>query len=152
MKLIENIQALPARGRLMAIDHGTRRIGVAVTDTDRTLAQPLETLNAQKLKLVKRRLGILLESYHISALIIGYPYEMDGREGPRCQSVRAFVRNIEPAFDVPYMYWDERLSSDAATDYLKDAGVSAADRIKRIDEAAAAVILESLLKHEREAR
>lgn len=146
MALIRSIQELPKRGRLMAIDHGTRRIGLAVTDAERKLAQPLETLSAQKPRSTIERLALLTQSYHVSALIIGYPLEMDGREGPRCQSVRAFVRNLEPHIHLPMLYWDERLSSAAAADVLQSAGLSSAQRIQKIDEAAAAIILQSLLQ------
>ncbi len=145
MTILKTIDELPSHGRLMGIDHGTRRIGLAVTDAERKLAQPLETLNAKRPQAAFQRLQRLVQSHHIKALIVGYPYEMDGREGPRCQSVRAFVRNIEPMVEVPVLYWDERLSSAAAKDYLQDAGLSSKQRIERIDEAAAAVILENLL-------
>jgi putative Holliday junction resolvase len=145
MAIIKHIEELPVRGRLLGVDHGRRRIGLAITDAERKLAQPLETLNAQRAQSAFQRLKTLVQSHHIKALIIGYPLEMDGREGPRCQSVRAFVRNIESMVDVPILYWDERLSSAAAKDYLQEAGLSNEQRISRIDQAAAAVILESLL-------
>lgn len=147
MTLIHSLADLPARGRLMAIDHGTKRIGLAVTDAERRLAQPLETIRNLALKTNYERIHTLVQSYHVAALIVGYPLEMDGREGPRCQSVRAFVRNIEGAVMVPIMLWDERLSTAAAEDFLRDANLTAAQRMEKIDAAAAAVILQSLLDH-----
>jgi putative holliday junction resolvase len=146
MRQLSSIAELPARGRLMGIDHGTKRIGLAVTDAERSLAKPLETTQQHKISTTLERIRTLIQSHHIAALIVGYPLEMDGREGPRCQSVRAFMRNLEPSLTVPYLYWDERLSSSAASDFLQEAGLSNEQRMERIDAAAAAVILKDALR------
>lgn len=129
----------------MALDHGKKTIGVAISDAERRLAQPVSTIQRTKLMQDIAQLGQLMAEYQPAALIIGYPLNMDGSEGPRCQSVRAFVRELEQHIDRPMLLWDERHSSNAAQEQMIDAGIRAAKREYKIDAAAAAVILESLL-------
>lgn len=143
--LIATKEELPASGRLMALDHGSKTIGVAISDAERRMAQPVETIMCKKFLVDVERLKQLIAAHQPTALIIGYPLNMDGSEGPRCQSVRAFVRNLEAHIDLPMLMWDERLSSAAAEDAMKDAQIRAAQRHAKRDAAAAAMILESLL-------
>ena len=149
--LIKNSDELLASGRLMGLDHGSKTIGVAITDAERRMAQPVETIRCKKFAVDVTRLKALIDEHQPVALIIGYPLNMDGSEGPRCQSVRAFVRNLESHIDLPMLMWDERLSSAAAEDAMKDAELRTAQRHAKRDAAAAAMILESLLAHLTEA-
>ena len=138
-------------GRLMGLDVGTKTIGVATSDVLRTLATPLVTLKRAKLAADLASLGDLAAKHEIKALAIGLPLNMDGSEGPRCQSVRQFAANIAkhgpPALAaLPIVLQDERLSTAAVTrGMIDDYDMSRARRAERVDAAAAAWILESAL-------
>jgi putative Holliday junction resolvase len=138
-------------GRLMALDIGSKTIGVATSDMTRTLATPLTTLKRAKLAVDLKALGDLAERYAAKALVIGLPLNMDGTEGPRCQSVRQFAANIAqhgpPALAaLPVLFQDERLSTAAVTrGMIDDYDMTRAKRAERVDAAAAAWILESAL-------
>ena len=143
--------ALPANGRLMALDVGTKTVGIATSDVLRSLATPLTTLNRGKLAADLATLAELVRKHEVKALVIGLPLNMDGSEGPRCQSVRQFATNIAnhgaPALAaVPVVFQDERLSTAAVTrGMIDDYDMSRAKRAERVDAAAAAWILESAL-------
>ena len=138
-------------GRLMALDLGTKTIGVATSDVLRSLATPLTTLKRSKLAKDLAMLADLVAKHDVKALVIGLPLNMDGSEGPRCQSVRQFAANIErhgpPALAaLPIVLQDERLSTAAVTrGMIEDYDMSRARRAQRVDAAAAAWILESAL-------
>ena len=138
-------------GRLMALDLGTKTIGIATSDVRRTLATPLVTLKRSKLAADLGALGDLAAKHQIKALAIGLPLNMDGSEGPRCQSVRQFAANIErhgpsALAALPIVLQDERLSTAAVTrGMIEDYDMSRARRAERVDAAAAAWILESAL-------
>ena len=138
-------------GRLMALDLGTKTIGIATSDVRRTLATPLVTLKRSKLAADLGALGDLATKHQIKALAIGLPLNMDGSEGPRCQSVRQFAANIErhgpsALAALPIVLQDERLSTAAVTrGMIEDYDMSRARRAERVDAAAAAWILESAL-------
>jgi putative Holliday junction resolvase len=142
--------AVPA-GRLMALDVGSKTIGVATSDALRMLGTPLITLKRTKLAADLERLTELVRKNDIKALVVGLPLNMDGSEGPRCQSVRQFVANIArhgPAdlAHLPVVLQDERLSTAAVTrQMIEDYDMSRAKRAQRIDAGAAAWILESAL-------
>jgi putative holliday junction resolvase len=145
------LKALAPEGRLMALDVGTRTIGVATSDALRMLATPLTTLKRGKLAADLAALAELAKKHEIMALAIGWPLNMDGSEGPRCQSVRQFAANIAnhgpPALAaLPILLQDERLSTAAVTrGMIDDYDMSRAKRAQRVDAAAAAWILESAL-------
>jgi putative Holliday junction resolvase len=138
-------------GRLMALDVGSKTIGVATSDMLRTLARPLTTLKRGKLAADLAALAELAARNEVKALAVGLPLNMDGSEGPRCQSVRQFVTNITnhgpPALAaLPVVFQDERLSTAAVTrGMIEDYDMSRAKRAERVDAAAAAWILESAL-------
>ncbi len=138
---------LPVDGRLIGLDHGSKTIGVALSDALRGMASPLETINKRKFSADVERLKAIVTQEKVAGFVIGYPLNMDGSEGERCQSVRAFVRNLEVHFDLPILLWDERLSSSTATDQMITSGVRAARRSDKIDKIAAAVILQGMLEH-----
>ncbi|HTR84528.1 MAG TPA: Holliday junction resolvase RuvX [Reyranella sp.] len=146
------LKALLVRdGRLMALDVGTKTIGVATSDVLRTLASPLITLRRGKLAVDLAMLADLAAKHEAMALAVGLPLNMDGTEGPRCQSVRQFVTNIAnhapPALAaLPVIFQDERLSTAAVTrGMIDDYDMTRAKRAERVDAAAAAWILESTL-------
>ncbi len=138
-------------GRLMALDVGTKAIGVATSDLLRSLATPLALLKRTKLAGDLAGLAELARKHDVKALVIGLPLNMDGSEGPRCQSVRQFVANIAAhaptdLASLPIVLQDERLSTAAVTrGMIDDYDMSRAKRAERVDAAAAAWILESAL-------
>jgi putative Holliday junction resolvase len=142
---------LPREGRLMALDVGSKTIGIATSDVLRSLATPLTTLKRAKLAVDLAALAELVRKHQARALVIGLPLNMDGTEGPRCQSVRQFATNIAnhgPAelAALPAVFQDERLSTAAVTrGMIDDYDMSRAKRAERVDAAAAAWILESAL-------
>ena len=142
---------LPREGRLMALDVGSKTVGVATSDVLRMLATPLITLKRTKLAADLAALDELTRKHEVKALAVGLPLNMDGTEGPRCQSVRQFVTNIQnhgtPALAaLPIIFQDERLSTAAVTrGMIDDYDMTRAKRAERVDAAAAAWILESAL-------
>ena len=138
-------------GRLMALDVGSKTIGVATSDVLRMLATPLTTVKRAKLAADLAILDELARKHEIRALAVGLPLNMDGTEGPRCQSVRQFVTNIAnhapPALAaLPVVMQDERMSTAAVTrGMIDDYDMSRSKRAERVDAAAAAWILESTL-------
>lgn len=145
------LKSLLGNGRLMALDVGTKTIGIATSDALRMLATPLKTLKRGKLVADLAELDTMVAKNAVTALIVGLPLNMDGTEGPRCQSVRQFAANIAnhgPALlaSLPVVFQDERLSTAAVTrGMIDDYDMSRAKRAERVDAAAAAWILESAL-------
>jgi len=139
------LKTLVPAGRLMALDVGTKTIGIATSDALRMLATPLTTLKRCKLTVDLAALAELAKKHEIKALAIGLPLNMDGTEGPRVQSTRAFVRNLVPLTDLPIVFWDERMSTLAVTRTLLDADASRAKRAAVVDKMAAAYILQGAL-------
>lgn len=136
---------LPEHGALAGLDLGTRTIGIAVSDTFRDVATPLTTLKRTKFTKDAAALIDALKSRDIAALILGLPLNMDGSEGPRVQSTRAFARNLAPLWGKPITFWDERLSTVAAERALLEADTSRRRRAEVIDHVAAAYILQGAL-------
>lgn len=150
-QLKEILAANPRGGRVMALDVGSKTIGIATSDLLRTLATPLATLKRGKLAVDLAALAELAAKHEVKALAIGLPLNMDGTEGPRCQSVRQFAANIvahgpRALAALPVAFQDERLSTAAVTrGMIDDYDMSRAKRAERVDAAAAAWILESAL-------
>jgi len=142
---------LPPEGRLMALDVGSKTIGIATSDATRSLATPLTTLKRARLAADLVALADLALKHDAKALLIGLPLNMDGSEGPRCESVRQFAANLArhapPGLAaLPVAFQDERLSTLAVTrGMIDDYDMSRAKRARRVDAAAAAWILESAL-------
>ncbi len=143
---VEDFAAALAPGQALAgLDLGTRTIGVAVSDRMRAVATPLETIRRRKFGQDAARLLELIERREIGGIVLGLPRNMDGSEGPRAQSTRAFARNLARLTDLPITYWDERLSTVAAERALIEADTSRARRAEVIDHVAAGFILQGAL-------
>ncbi|MEI4470754.1 Holliday junction resolvase RuvX [Frigidibacter sp. MR17.24] len=127
------------------LDLGTKTIGVAVSDRMRSVASPLTTIRREKFTLDAAELLTIATDRELGGLILGLPYNMDGSEGPRCQSTRAFARNLEKITDLPIGFWDERLSTVAAERALLEADTSRKRRSEVIDHVAAGYILQGAL-------
>ena len=138
-----------ARGeRLLGLDPGSKTIGVAVSDSALKVASPLETIKRGKFADDAARLAVLCREYRIGGLVIGLPMNMDGSEGPRCQSVRQLARNLveKAGFTQPIAFWDERLSTAAVERFLVDeADMTRKRRGEVVDRMAAAYILQGAL-------
>ena len=131
---------------LIGLDLGEKTIGVAVTDSVLSVATPLETVRRKRFGVDAARLTEIITDRKIGGLILGLPRNMDGSEGPRCQSTRAFARNFERLHpDLPIGFWDERLSTVAAEKALLEADTSRKRRAEVIDHVAAAYILQGVL-------
>jgi putative Holliday junction resolvase len=136
---------LPPRGALIGLDLGTKTIGVAVSDPDRRLATPVTTVLRQRFNADAERLLALATERHAVGFVLGLPINMDGTEGPRAQSTRAFARNFARLTELPIALWDERLSTAAVERALIEADASRARRKAVIDQHAAAYILQGAL-------
>jgi putative holliday junction resolvase len=143
--LSELRDAVAAGRRLIGMDLGTKTIGLALTDVNWTIATPLETIRRVKFTPDVEALLALAAKHDAGALVIGLPKNLDGTEGPRAQSTRAFVRNLVPKTALPIAFWDERLSTAAVTRTLLEADASRARRAELVDKMAAAYILQGAL-------
>ncbi len=143
---IDDLSALLAPGaRLIGADLGDKTIGLALSDVNRTIASPLETLPRGKFRADSEKLLALAAKFGVGGLVIGLPKNMDGSEGPAAQSARAFVRNLTPLTDLAICFWDERLSTAAVERTLIEADASRRRRGEVVDKVAAAYILQGAL-------
>jgi putative Holliday junction resolvase len=137
---------LPQMRALIGLDLGEKTIGVAVSDSFLSVATPLETVRRKKFGVDAARLQEIIAERNIGGLVLGLPRNMDGSEGARCQSTRAFARNFEKLMpDLPITFWDERLSTVAAERALLEADTSRKRRAEVIDHVAAGYILQGVL-------
>ena len=141
----ELAQGLQIGRPLLGLDPGTKTIGLALSDSLHNIATPLETIHRSKFTQDAARLVEIIKEYEVGGLVIGLPLNMDGSEGPRVQSVRAFVRNLAPFIKLPVCYWDERLSTIAVERTLLEADASRKRRSEVIDKMAAGFILQGAL-------
>ncbi len=141
------IAALPPMRAIAGLDLGTVTIGVAVSDTFLSVATPLETIKRKKFTTDAAQLAQICQDRQIGGLVLGLPRNMDGSEGPRAQSTRAFARNLDrlEALPLPITFWDERLSTVAAERALLEADTSRKRRAEVIDHVAASYILQGAL-------
>ena len=139
-------EGLP-KGRWVGLDVGKKTIGLAISDPEGTLATSLTTLHRTKLKADLTELKKLIKEREAVALVVGLPLNMDGTEGPRCQSVRRFVEDMLKFIDMPVAFWDERLSTVSATETLIEGDVSRDKRKQVVDKVAASYILQSILEN-----
>jgi putative Holliday junction resolvase len=149
-ELLAVLEGLRPRARLLGLDLGTKTIGLALSDVERRIATPLETVQRVKFTRDAERIQVLARKHDVGGLVVGLPLNMDGSEGPRAQSTRSFVRNLKPLLDLPVLFWDERLSTVAVTRTLLEADASRAKRAEHVDKMAAAYILQGVLdRHKR---
>jgi putative Holliday junction resolvase len=136
-------------GRVMALDVGGRRIGVALSDSTRVLASPLTTLRAEPRARALAEIAMLAERNEVTALVVGLPLTLSGEIGPQAQIVQAFAEELRAALSVPIHMFDERLTSVAAERLMQDMGIKPERRKARIDEVAASIILQDFLDSQR---
>src|SRR5271156_4985796 len=145
LALMEAAALLPTRGALIGLDLGTKTIGVASSDPDRRLAAPVETIARTRFERDVRRILELAAERRAAGIVLGLPINMDGTEGPRAQSTRAFARNLAKLTGLPIALWDERLSTAAVERALIATDMSRAKRKAVIDQHAATYILQGAL-------
>jgi len=152
LDLLDLPGAAPPMTPLMGLDLGEKTIGVAVSDVTRTIASPLALIHRRKFTLEAEELFALMAGRGATGLVVGLPVNMDGTEGVRCQSNRAFARNLLRLRDLPIAFWDERMSTMAINRMLIDeADLSRAKRAEVVDRAAAGYILQGALDRLRQA-
>lgn len=144
--------ACPSMQALVGLDLGDKTIGVALSDRLLSTATPVETIQRRKFKLDAGRLLEIVTQREVGGIVLGLPRNMDGSEGPRCQSTRAFARNLGQLTDLPIGFWDERLSTVAAERALLEADTSRKRRAEVIDHVAASFILQGALDRMRHIR
>jgi putative Holliday junction resolvase len=137
--------ALPRYRAILGLDLGTKTIGVAISDLNLSIATPLLTIRRTKFTEDAAQLQTLITARDIGGLVLGLPRNMDGSEGPRAQSTRAFARNLVRLMPLPISYWDERLSTVAAERALLEADTTRKRRAEVIDHVAAGYILQGAL-------
>ncbi len=147
--IVENPAALKAalgrNQRVLGLDLGEKTIGLALSDPGLSIASPIATIRRTKFTADVKELLRIAAERQVGGLVIGLPLNMDGSEGPRCQSVRQFAVNLTKLQDLPILFWDERLSTVAVERSMIDADISRAKRAKVVDQAAAAFILQGVL-------
>ena len=131
--------------RLLGLDLGEKTIGLALSDTSRSVATPMETLPRAKFSVDAQKIEKIVAEHGVGAIVIGLPLNMDGSDGPSSQSARAFGRNLAARLAAPIVFWDERLSTVAVTRTLLDADTSRRRRAEVVDKMAAAYILQGVL-------
>ena len=140
-------EAPPPGRRLMGLDVGTKTIGLALSDTRRVIATPLETMRRRRFREDAARLIALIDAREVGGLVIGLPLTLAGADGPRTQSVRQFARNLVALRDLPVVLWDERLSTAAVTREMIAADLTRKRRAEIVDRVAAAYILQGCLDY-----
>lgn len=144
--------ALPAHRALVGLDLGDKTIGVAISDSLWSVATPLETIRRKKFGIDAAALLDIIARRNVGGILLGLPRNMDGTEGARCQSTRAFARNLERLTPLPIGFWDERLSTVAAEKALLEADTTRKRRAEVIDHVAASYILQGVLDRFRHIR
>jgi len=131
--------------RILALDHGTKRIGVAISDEMKMIAQPIEYIPAEPFAEFLARLKNLLHEKEVELVLVGLPRNMDGSYGPAALKVQEFVAVLKGAIATPVKTWDERLTTAQANRFLLQGNVSRKDRKEKVDKLAAAILLQSYL-------
>jgi putative Holliday junction resolvase len=131
--------------RILALDHGTKRIGVAVSDELKLIAQPLEFVPAEPFPAFLARLKVLLSEKEVELVLVGMPRNMNGTYGPAAAKVQEFITQLREAIGVPIKTWDERLTSAQANRLLIEGNVRREKRKEKVDQMAAAILLQSFL-------
>ncbi|MBK5199167.1 MAG: Holliday junction resolvase RuvX [Methyloceanibacter sp.] len=136
---------LVPEARLLGLDVGTKTVGMALSDVTRSIATPYDTVRRTKFTADAKSIRDVVARNGVGALVIGLPLHLDGSEGRRAQSTRAFARNLAAHVEVPMVFWDERLSTAAVERHLIEADASRKRRAEVIDRMAAAYILQGAL-------
>lgn len=141
------LDIVPSGKRMLGLDIGRKTIGIAISNSELTLATPIKTIRRNRLASDAQELEQMTKARQVGGLVVGLPINMDGSEGARCQAVRQFVRNIEHILKLPIIFWDERLSTVAVEKNMISLGVTRLRRKKLLDKEAASFILQGALDY-----
>lgn len=133
--------------RILSLDHGTKRIGVAVSDELKLIAQPVEFIPAEPFPAFLRRLSELILEKEVESILVGMPRNMNGTYGPAAAKVQEFISLLKAEISIPIITWDERLTSAQANRFLIEGNVRREKRKEKVDKMAAAILLQSYLDH-----
>ncbi len=133
---------LPAFGCLIGVDHGSKSVGIAASDHERRIASPILTIKEKKFRARADRILAVCRDRSAAGIVLGLPLNMDGTQGPQCQSVRAFAFNLKLLTELPMTFWDERLSSNEANQSVTDLGMKKRRRSEAVHRIAAAMMLQ----------
>ncbi|HZM03768.1 MAG TPA: Holliday junction resolvase RuvX [Candidatus Saccharimonadales bacterium] len=131
--------------RILGLDHGTKRVGLALSDETATIAQPLEFLAAEPVDDFLKRLRDIIDTKGVAEILIGLPRNMNGTYGPAAEKAQELAARLRTEFSIPVKTWDERLTSVQANRYLIEAGMRRDKRKTKVDQTAAAILLQSYL-------
>jgi putative Holliday junction resolvase len=131
--------------RVLALDHGTKRIGLAISDEMGLIAQPLDFFDAEPLEDFMQRLKVVIDSRQVGEILVGVPRNMNGTYGPAAEKAREFAARLRELFTIPVKTWDERLTSVQANRFLIETGMRRDKRKIKVDQTAAAILLQSYL-------
>lgn len=143
--MTESSENFPATGKLLGIDYGTVRVGLAVSTPDQKIASPLEILTRRNEQLDAKYYRELMTEYRISGLVIGLPIHVNGTEGQKAREAREYGSWLQQLTGLPVMFWDERYTSVAAEDHLIGVDLTRKQRKKRLDMVAAQILLQAYL-------
>ena len=135
------------KSRLLGIDPGGKNIGISISDENRKLAIPLKVIQKSKLKILIQEIDEIIKENHIKGIIVGNPINMDGSLGSASQSALDFAKNLSKNFSIPISLWDERLSSEGSFKMTKELGTNVTNRVKKLDQNAAAFILQGAIDY-----
>ena len=144
-KYEEFLSLIKSKNRILGFDHGKKKIGIAISNDDLTLASPLKTILRKKFVADYYEIKNIINDYSIKGIVVGWPLNMDGSKGPRCQSVETYVYKLLDCIDIPILFYDERMSSQAIDKLWIQQNVSRKKRANNIDKHAACWILQSAL-------
>ena len=148
MNTIEEFKnKITKKSRLLGLDLGSKRIGVAICDDRQTIATPFKTLNKESAKKFINELKLIIKENSIEGIIVGNPINMDGTLGPASQSIKDICNNVLKNVDVPLCLWDERLSTVGAFNLSSQLDVNVSKKVKNIDKNAAAFILQGAIDY-----
>jgi len=133
--------------RLLGIDHGAKNIGFAICDENKKVATPLKVLQKSKFEVLIKQINQIIKENHIKGIIIGNPINMDGTSGKSSQSANDFAKNLSKNITIPITMWDERLSSEGSFKITQELGTNASNRVNKLDENAAAFILQGAIDY-----
>ena len=142
---LESFKTITLDGRLIGLDLGTKTIGVAISDTTKLIASIHSVIIKEKQKKTFSIINQMIEDFYVSGIVLGLPLNLNGEEGPRCQSVRQFAQDFQSQSDLPICFWDERFSTNIVEKVLISADISRKKRSEKIDQMAAVYILQGAL-------
>ena len=147
MEDIEDFKkSIGKKSRLLGIDPGKKRVGIAISDENKLVSTPLKTIKKKNTNLINEILKIIKEN-NIKGIVVGNPINMDGSKGPSSQSAKDFAKNLSNTISIPIVMWDERLSSRAAFNLSGSLDINTSKKVEKLDQNAASFILQGAIDY-----